>query len=241
METATQEKCTLRPFITLICRACWRPVMLKKALRSVFQQTDTDCEIIFIVDMQKQGVRWANEQYAKNVDRIQGQYVYTLDDDTFLPNAALIANIKKIAQKHKSPHVIMVRGSRPQFAPKILPKEAVWKHRERLKVGSTNGACYIANAECWRQYAHKYGIKAAGDWGFLMSLRDNADLRFFWFDFIAKETQQLGRGKKFEKCNRHWWKNTVALFEIEQNDKGWHLPLYLWDKQKIAGILKKTK
>lgn len=211
--------------------------MLTKALRSALSQTCTDFEIIFIVDMQKRGVGWANEQFGKNIHRIQGEYVYTLDDDTFLPQTTLIQNIKRIA----GPHVIMVRGKRPQLSPNILPKDSVWRHREKLKVATTNGACYIAKAECWRKYANRYGAKAAGDWNFLKMLKQDMSLSFYWFDFIAKETQQLGRGKKFEDVGKNWWKGIVKAFQVEHNQDGFHMPVYLWSKEKIQGILKGTK
>lgn len=215
--------------------------MLTKALRSALSQTDTDFEIIFIVDMKKRGVYWANEQYSQHTHRIQGQYVYTLDDDTFLPQATLIQNIKRIAAQNKQPDVIMVRGKRPQLAPNILPKESVWKHRDRLKVATTNGACYIAKAECWRKYANRYGAKAAGDWNFLKMLKQDDSLSFYWFDFIAKETQQLGRGKKFENVGKDWWKRIVKAFKVEYSKDGFHMPVYLWSKAKIQSILKGTK
>ena len=230
-----------RPFFTLIVRACWRPRMLQKALCSALSQTDTDIEIIFIVDMKKKGVKWANAQYRANAHRINGQYVYTLDDDTFLVSNKLIASIRRIATKHNNPDVIMVKGSRPQLSPKILPKSSVWKHRERLKVASTNGACFIASSGCWRKYAGRYSANAAGDWRFLSALKSDGALRFYWFDFIAKETQQLGRGKKFEDCNTKWWVNTVKRFQIERNKDGWFLPLWKWNDDKLKSVRAKCK
>lgn len=245
METTTQEERALSgrvaPFLTLICRACHRPKMLTKALLSAIAQTDKDLEIIFIVDNQKRGVKWANQQYQKNLDRIQGQYVYTLDDDTFLPDDRLVETIKATAEAKGYPDVIMVKGRRPQLAPNILPKSTVWGYRDRLKVTSTNGACYIAKAKCWHLHSEKYGVNAAGDWQFLKRLKNDESLTFYWLDFIAKETQQLGRGKKFEDTKKDWWKGIVETFELEENERGWFLPLWKWNNEQITRVVAKAE
>lgn len=215
-----------QPFLTLITRCCWRPKMLSKAIDSALAQTSKDFEIVFIVDKNKRGVRWANQQFAENKHRIDGQYVYTLDDDTFLPSKYFVAKLKQVAEANKYPDVIMVKGSRPQLSPKILPKDTVWGHRERLKITSTNGACFVTKRQAWLDHCEDYGLRGSGDWNFMSALKSDGTLKFFWWDFIAKETQQLGRGKKFENCKANWWQRIVKKYGIELvSDNDWRLRL----------------
>lgn len=229
---------TTNPFFTLITRACWRPKMLANSIRSALSQVDTDLEILFIVDMKKRGVRWANDQFHANRDRIQGQYVFMLDDDCRLIHNGFVGALKKITTTN--PGLVMVRTRRPQLAPKELPRREHWGKVSSLKQGSTNGMCYVTRTDLWKKYTPRYFVNATGDWQFLKALLPNAK-PIVWLDMFASETQQLGRGKAFEKCNAEWWQNIVKRFQIEKDDREWHIPLYQWDSEKIKSILKATK
>jgi glycosyltransferase involved in cell wall biosynthesis len=201
--------------------------MLTKALNSVLAQTCKSIEVIFIIDNQKRGVKWANKQFAANIHRVDGEYVYTLDDDSFLPSKQFVARLRQFARAKDNPAVIMVKGRRPQLKPNILPKPSVWGRRAKLRVTTTNGACFVVRQDAWKKHVAAYGNRGSGDWNFLSALKSDGGLNFTWFDFVAKETQQLGRGRKFESCKPGWWGRAVKKFKIEQVSKGdWRLQLW---------------
>lgn len=221
----------MTPFLTLVCRCCDRPKMLTKALRSVLAQSDTDVEIVFIVDPKRRGVRWANRQFGRNVHRVRGKYVYTLDDDTFLPNRRFVERLKTVPE---NPAVIMVKGRRPQLQPHILPKSSVWGKRDKLRVASTNGACFVVRADYWEKHAHHYGAKGSGDWNFLNALKQDRTADFYWLNFVAKETQQLGRGRRFEQCHPKWFNRICKEFDLVEFAPGdWRLPLFERRQERV--------
>lgn len=234
---------TNKPFITVVTRACCRPKMLSIALNSVLMQTDTDVEVIFIIDKKKHGVSWANKQFGINTYRVQGQYVYCLDDDNMLVTHKMISQLKSfIGKQPEPPHVIMVKCRRPQLAPHILPKARVWKHRELIQVTTTNGGCFISRADVWRKFAIRYGNKGSGDWNYMNSIRNNDELTFAWLDLICQEKQQLGRGRNFEKCKKSWWEDIVSKYRLVEIAPGdWRLPLHSMSRNKIRDLRKKVK
>jgi glycosyltransferase involved in cell wall biosynthesis len=214
--------------------------MLRIAINSALAQTDRDFEIILIPDQKKRGIKWANKQFGLNVDRVDGQYVYTLDDDSKIMDVNLISKIKKLAAK--DPDVIMVKCHRPQMPPNILPKEGVWGQRDKLRVSATNGGCFIVKAEVWKKYAHCYGLPGSGDWNFLGAVNKNQNLKFVWLDTIAKEAQQLGRGKKFEITNRNWLRSIITQFGfVDVNSNDWRLRGFDWRPPKVMTKQKRKK
>jgi len=230
---------TNRPFITFITRCCYRPKMMGVAIHSALSQTDRDFEIILIPDMKKRGVKWANKQFAKNVDRVDGEYVYTLDDDSKIVYPKLIARLKSIKSK---PGIIMVKCHRPQISPHILPKPYVWGQRDKLRVATTNGGCFIVRSDIWKKYSYAYGIPGSGDWNFLSVVNRDKSIKFHWVDVIAKEPQQLGRGKKFEKCKKDWLKTVVKEFGFVEVAPGdWRLQGYDWNEKKKSVVVIKPQ
>lgn len=200
-------------FLTIVTRCCKRPRMLTSNIESVLSQTDRDIEQIFIVDRNQAGIRRANISLAQNKNRISGDYVYILDDDTRLEDKNFVAKIRRIART--GPGVIMVKSRRPQFAPHILPKPFVWNCPERLALTSTNCLCYIVKRQVWLEYIEAFGESAAGDWHFLKAVRDSG-ASFVWLNEIVAETQQLGRGRLFEKCDQDWFQQVAQKFELTE-------------------------
>lgn len=216
-------------FLTIITRCCLRPKMLAKNLSSVLAQTDCDLEVIFIPDFHRRGVRWANAQFMANIHRIDGEYVYLLDDDCFLRDKRFVANLKKLVGKTR-PAVIMVRAYRPQMAPNVLPKDRVWGKRQNLKVATANGGCFVIRSDLWKATASNYNKPGSGDWSYLGPLVNRKGVDFVWGNFFGCESMQLGRGVKFENCGKDWFSGIVKRFGIIQVAEGdWRLQL--WKKR----------
>jgi len=197
--------------------------MLTSNIESVLSQSDRDVEQIFIVDRNQAGVLRANISLAQNKDRISGDYVYILDDDTRLEDKDFVAKVRRIAETEPEPDVIMVKSRRPQFAPHILPKPFVWNCSERLALTSTNCLCYVVKRQPWLDCIEAFGEPAAGDWHFLKAVRDSG-ASFAWLDEIVAETQQLGRGRLFEQCGKGWFRKVAREFELAEVASGdWRL------------------
>lgn len=214
------------PYLTLITRCCLRPEMLTKAMLSILKQSDRDCEVIFIIDREKHGVYWANKQFGNNIHRVHGDYVYLLDDDTTLYHSEFIKEIKRIKT---SPTFIMVKCLRPQMSPHILPFESVWKKPKSLRITSTNGACFVIRSDYWKQTAHLYGERGSGDWNYFGRAHKRSGVTFEWVDIVAQEMQQLGRGVRFEECNKNWFEIVANRFGFTEDDDGWR-----WDVWKLS-------
>ena len=200
-------------FLTIVTRCCKRPHMLTSNIESVLSQSDRDVEQIFIVDCNQGGILRANISLAQNKDRVNGDYVYILDDDTRLFDKGFVARLKRAAEE--MPDIIMVKSSRPQLAPHVLPKPFVWNCPDRLTLGSTNCLCYIVRRQMWLDHIEAFGEPAAGDWWFLNRLRSRG-ATFAWIDLVVAETQQLGRGRLFEECDQDWFQKVAREFDLTE-------------------------
>ena len=209
-------------FMTFVMRCCMRPKMMSDAIDSILRQTSKDFEIIFIPDFKRRGVNWANKQFGLNTHRIDGLYVYAVDDDSLIIYNDLIKDLKQIHEK-QNPGVIMVKGKRPKIKPYILPKASVWGKRDKLVIRSTNGSCFISCNDAWKKLCYHYGNGGSGDWNYMQALK-NSSYTFYWFDKIVKEAQKLSRGKVESNCPNDWFKRICRRYGIKEVSKGdWRL------------------
>lgn len=215
----TQE---VRPFLTFVTRACRRPQMLATCIQSVQAQTDPDWEQVFIVDKEQRGLVWANNAMAHHAHRVRGQWVFHLDDDCKLIEPRFIERLIAHLIKHPQSEVIMVKSRRPQLATKVLPHPDVWGKKAGL-ARKANGMCHVVRADVWRSCIPALGGGGGGAGRFIARLI-NVGAELSWLDVIASETQQLGRGKKFENCRGDWWDKTAQRFKITETPTGgWRL------------------
>ena len=211
------------PFLTIVTRCCKRPAMLSLCIDSVRALMDCSVEQVFIVDKKQIGILRANLLFAQHTHRIDGEYVYILDDDTLLTNTRFVTHIREAAADN--PGIIMVRSWRSQLNPHTLPNNNVWGDKEKLKMATTNSLTYVVRADLWKQHIGEYGIAAGGDWAFLEKLRDEGH-SFVWVNQMMAETQQLGRGENFEKCKDNWFEQVIRKYKLDQVKPGdWRLRL----------------
>lgn len=211
------------PLLTFITRACRRPKMLSVCIRSVIAQTDPDWEQVFIPDLQQRGLVWANNAMAHNAHRVQGDWVFHLDDDCKLIEPRFVERARAHLEKHPHSEVIMAKTRRPQLATKVLPHPDVWGRKTAALLRKANGMCHIVRADVWRTCIPALGGGGGGAGRFIASLI-NTGAEFSWLDMIGSETQQLGRGKKFETVRGDWWSKTIKRFGIQETEpSGWRL------------------
>lgn len=219
-----------RPFLTLVTRCCDRPLLLKHCLDSVIQQNDTDIEVVFIIDNERRGVLWANQQFEVHSGRVIGDYVYLLDDDCKLPDRTFVRRLKAV---RGNPGCIMVKCKRPQLAPRVLPKPGVWGKRDQIRITATNGGCFVVRRDVFLSHCHRYAVPAAGDAHFIIGVKNDNQVTMAWLDVFGMETMQLGRGKKFDvDSGKDWWLPIVQRYGIEDCGMGpdnlpdWRLRLW---------------
>lgn len=219
-----------QPFMTFVTRCCRRPVMLTENIQSVKAQTCRDLEQIFIVDRERKSIQVADRALDKFKNRVDGQYVYILDDDGFLTDPDFVTSVHEVVEVN-APDVIMVKSKRPPGKPSyqsIVPTKAVWGGKPRH--GSTNPFCYVIRAELWKRHIYMFGVKPwGGDWWFLEDVLKTKP-SVYWLDRIVADCRQLGRGKIFEQVKPGWFERVAkaqGLTNLGQDD--WRLRLWMRD------------
>jgi hypothetical protein len=223
--TVKLKPADLEVFLTIVTRCCQRPVMLTENIESVKAQTCHDLEQIFIPDRTRQGIQKADRALGESVERVNGKYVYILDDDCMLIDSRFVEKVKEVVEEH-DPDVIMVRSRRPPGPPSgraLVP--TVWE--EPLRHGACNCLCYVIRAGLWREYIKWFGEKPwGGDWWFLERVLKEGP-KMYWLDEIVADARQLGRGKIFEEVDEGWFEAVMEECGVENlSDDDWRLRLW---------------
>lgn len=205
----------MNPLVTFVTRCCKRPKMLEKCVMSCEVQTDSDWEQLFIIDREGHGnVRWPNERLDQFKHYVRGKWVYILDDDCMLTEPTFVAEVRRSASQAD---IVMVRSTRPQKAPTLLPPDSCWGSRKRLK-GAVNCLTYVVARELWQYHIAAFRGDA-GSWTFMQAMLE-ANAKLAWLDLVVAETQQLGRGHRFEDCGEGWWERFIegrSVIEVEED------------------------
>lgn len=156
-----------------------RPGFLAVNRASIAQQTDGDYDHVLLIDEERRGVAYADVMFSLNVDKIRGDYVYTLDDDNALNTPTFITELKAVAKAH-DPDVIMFRANYTTRG--ALPDADHWnkQHIEFCHVSPFNCIVkcewFIRFVEYWQ-----HGGAYVGDFAFLKALETNG-AKFYWYD-----------------------------------------------------------
>lgn len=223
------------PFLTIVTRTCRRPVMLSACIESVLAQTCHDLEQIFIVDQigkhPEGNILWANRQFAANKHRIDGQYVFMLDDDGVLIQPDFVATVKALATDEGYPDVVLVKslslnhkGKKVQF-PLSHVWDIAWELGERPAKWAGHGYNEVVKANVWKACIEAYDVARGGDWHFMTRLIATG-ATFARCDVLSAQSTMRGRGNVFEDCGRDWWQAIVAEYRIVNlGDNDWRLRL----------------
>lgn len=222
-----------QPFLTIVTRCHKRPVALARCIESVRAQIDKDVEQVFIVDEAAHGLTWANRQFHEQRQRVEGKYVFLLDDDDSLVAPDFVARLRACVTQWDEPDVVLVKHR--QMKPKrLLPSPSVWSldwetgERPHHWVGS--GYCFAVRQELWLANAWRYSYgqgetwHTGGDWHFVTALCGWPGLRFVRLDIVAMRSQRRGYGRKFEDCGPDWFEQIAEEFRIKNRGNGdWRL------------------
>lgn len=212
----------MSPLVTFVTRCYNRPKLLQNNINSVTAQASLDWEQIFLLDQKGRGIVWANDQLHTRRHKIKGDWVFILDDDCRLLSEDLVAGIARTSLDDKN--VVMVRSSRPQAAPHILPPADVWGSKQAMldkpsKFAVLNCLCYIVRRDLWMKHIRAFGGSTSGAWTFAAAFLPEANIH--WFDVVVAETQQLGRGKKIETVKSGWWDRIVQRNALQPDGAIW--------------------
>ena len=213
------------PFLSIVTRCCQRPVKLARNIKSVAAQKCHDLEQVFLVDRERRGLLYANQQFERHVDAPRGQYIYHLDDDGFLPNSQFVTAVKALAVKANYPDVILVRVAGGRTGHKLLPPPEVWglnwERGERPAFWIGCGYCFAVKSEVWQanvwRYHHDQGKtwKTGGDWKFMTGLIQ------LGVGVVRLDSNRRGgdgqRGRcAVEKCKPGWFERVVETYNMER-------------------------
>lgn len=122
-------------------------------------------------------MHWANQQIHKSRNRVNGKWIYVLDDDDYITDLSFIEELKKLDEKIDA-SIVIVKG---YIEEKLYPSINWWKRTPiRGTIGSPN---FIVKKETFKKYSNKWNTKKAGDYFFI-----NAAYEFekvYWWNRIV--------------------------------------------------------
>lgn len=164
-----------------------RPRNLAACRASLDKQTDQDFEQVVIEDAVGIGIPRVLEAIRYNLDKINGQYVYVLQDDDRIVNPHFISDFRLLAQKYDAPPVVIGKSRKYKLH---LPLN--WRGAPGLSQIDLGN--YIVRADVFKANAHRFGVRYQGDYDFIRALWD-LGYEFSWWDYMIAESDQFGQGR----------------------------------------------
>lgn len=177
-------------FLEILTRCFRRENLLAANTASLDALTDDDWVQTLLIDDVGRGIAWTHKMFADYAPRLEGEYIWILDDDDLCTYDALVRDVKQIAVAH-NPDVIMLRMDHGPRG--ILPPDELWRVRPRCgKIGVSafmvRRSTWQANANAWR------GGRYTSDYDFINAVWKSG-ASFYWHDVIASRVQQIGLGQ----------------------------------------------
>lgn len=212
-------------------------------MQSVINQTCNDCEQVLLIDKSgnhpEGNVLWANTQFSKCLDKIDGIYVMALDDDGRFIRKNHLEKVKNHILESDFPEVVLVRSHTIKNIATneyhYLPPDDVWNldwdNGERPQSWCGNGYNWVVREDVFRAMAKNYSHAPGGDWHFMTSLIVSGAF-FSKCDSVGGESMSRGKGKKFEDCYGDYWIKALSrrfgLKCVSEDD--WRLQLWRENK-----------
>lgn len=180
------------PFLEIVTRhLATRPNMLAANQASIEAQTDADWVQTLLIDEVGRGVPWANVNLGRYAPRLEGKYIWVLDDDDVCMCDKLVADVKAIVREH-DPDVVMMRADHDRLG--ILPSARNWKrYPVKTGIGMSN---FIVRRAVWQRHAPAaFTAELCADYRLISAIFD-AGHSIHWWDRVVMRCQRqnsLGR------------------------------------------------
>lgn len=180
----------MAPFLEVITRYFKRPRMFRLNRLSLQVQTCQDWMQTVLIDNLGQGVAWANENLGAWAPKLQGEYIWILDDDDQCIRPTFVAELLAIATE-LNPDVIMVKMDHKER--RVLPDVAHWGQPPAH--GFIGCSAYVVKRQVWQQHAAAwYPGTYYSDFNFIAAVF-NSGPKVYWHDVIASEVQRISLGQ----------------------------------------------
>lgn len=170
----------VKPFVTFFTRTFGgRPTMMARCVQSIEEQDDPRWEHVILMDEKRRGIKYADGQFERNLHRINGAYVFVVDDDNALATPHFVSWLWDVVQREGEPDVVMFRCNYDDLG--VLPQPGDWgQYPQHGRISPFN--C-IVKSGLFRQAVHVWteGEPYKADYDFLKALFDRTD-RIYWFD-----------------------------------------------------------
>lgn len=178
------------PFLEVLTRCYKRPRSLRRNRASLDRQTCDDWVQTFLIDDVGRGVPWANRMLGRYADRLEGDYIWVLDDDDECICPNMVAELRALAQVH-APDVIYVRAEMGHYG--VMPPDAYWQHAPVLnKIGMSN---FVVRREVYQAHADAWPYQIAGDYAFISAVHAATPPdRVLWWYRTVMRCQRISKG-----------------------------------------------
>jgi glycosyltransferase involved in cell wall biosynthesis len=188
------------PFLSIVTRhlECRKKYFLRCAL-SIARQTSHDFEHI-VIDCQPDGYLQAQQVLVDNCHRINGEYVFMLDDDDYLCNPYFISDLAcfKTNPSYGNPDVIWCKWKTIGIYDNIpFPPPDEWARLakgEPPRLGKVGTSCFVVKRQLYIDNIHA-AMDAApnGDYGFISAVyRNNPGLEIAMWDEFGAAYDHIG-------------------------------------------------
>jgi len=175
-----------QPFLSIVTRCSkGRESLLSRNKHSVHCQTDPDLEHILIPDAGKTLLQ-ANSSFETITHKIQGQYVFILDDDDYISYTHFVEELKQFTRLKNYPHVIICKMARLGT---LYPQDRFWqKPPAKCHIGSP---CFIVKKMTWKAHIPKFAKPSCGDFHFINHLYLSG-YDFTWWNTVVAKVDHIG-------------------------------------------------
>lgn len=177
-------------FLEILTRCYKRPELLERNQASLAAQMLTNWQQTLLIDPVGRGIPWASENMGNYAPKLQGEYIWILDDDDECIQPTLFMELYRIHLTY-NPDVIMLKMDHGRRG--ILPDEGYWG---RPPVQAHIGvSAYVVRRELWQQQAWAWspGVYHS-DFNFIAAVFQSRP-RVYWHNVIASQVQRISLGQ----------------------------------------------
>lgn len=155
-----------------------RPNLVRRNQDSLARQTCDDWQQTLLIDDVGRGVAWANRNLAAYASRLEGEYIWILDDDDVCACNTLVEDAMRIVAE-RDPDVIIVRGEWMDRG--LVPDDEHWGRPPMFgKVGMSN---FVIRRHVWQEHAKALAVDVGADYHFIRDVFAG-DHNIYWHDVV---------------------------------------------------------